>query len=144
VRKALLEFIAGDVATKSGSSRARPPISAKPGSATLATDLAPVFVVFRRRDTAALLEFSNRRIAMKSVVVTGASTGIGWGCAKVLIGSGFRVFGGVRKPADADRLSEEFGASFGPAPRGDALARLRRLVPAVGGHPAMEVWLKRV
>jgi NAD(P)-dependent dehydrogenase (short-subunit alcohol dehydrogenase family) len=51
---------------------------------------------------------------MKSVVVTGASTGIGWGCAKVLIGSGFRVFGGVRKQGDADRLSKELGASFTP------------------------------
>jgi NAD(P)-dependent dehydrogenase (short-subunit alcohol dehydrogenase family) len=51
---------------------------------------------------------------MKSVVVTGASTGIGWGCAKVLIGKGFRVFGSVRKPADAERLSREFGANFVP------------------------------
>jgi NAD(P)-dependent dehydrogenase (short-subunit alcohol dehydrogenase family) len=51
---------------------------------------------------------------MKSVVVTGASTGIGWSCAKVLIGSGFRVFGGVRKQEDADRLSRELGASFTP------------------------------
>jgi NAD(P)-dependent dehydrogenase (short-subunit alcohol dehydrogenase family) len=51
---------------------------------------------------------------MKSVVVTGASTGIGWGCAKVLIEKGFRVFGSVRKQADADRLSAELGASFVP------------------------------
>lgn len=51
---------------------------------------------------------------MKSVVVTGASTGIGWGCVKVLIDSGFRVFGSVRKQADADRLSKEFGANFTP------------------------------
>ena len=51
---------------------------------------------------------------MKSVVVTGASTGIGWGCVKVLIASGFRVFGSVRKQADADRLSKEFGANFMP------------------------------
>ena len=51
---------------------------------------------------------------MKSVVVTGASTGIGWGCAKVLIGKGFRVFGSVRKQADADRLAKEFGANFVP------------------------------
>ena len=51
---------------------------------------------------------------MKSVVVTGASTGIGWGCVKVLIGKGFRVFGSVRKQADADRLSKEFGATFMP------------------------------
>ena len=51
---------------------------------------------------------------MKSVVVTGASTGIGWGCVKVLIAEGFRVFGSVRKQAHADRLSEEFGANFTP------------------------------
>lgn len=49
---------------------------------------------------------------MKSVVVTGASTGIGWGCVKVLIQKGFRVFGSVRKQADADRLSKEFGTNF--------------------------------
>lgn len=51
---------------------------------------------------------------MKSVVVTGASTGIGWGCAKVLVEKGFRVFGSVRKPADAERLTRDFGASFIP------------------------------
>jgi NAD(P)-dependent dehydrogenase (short-subunit alcohol dehydrogenase family) len=51
---------------------------------------------------------------MKSVVVTGASTGIGWGCVKVLVGKGFHVFGSVRKQADADRLSKEFGAGFTP------------------------------
>jgi NAD(P)-dependent dehydrogenase (short-subunit alcohol dehydrogenase family) len=51
---------------------------------------------------------------MKSVVVTGASTGIGWGCTKVLIKKGFRVFGSVRKAADAERLSKEFGANFVP------------------------------
>lgn len=51
---------------------------------------------------------------MKSVVVTGASTGIGWGCVKVLIGAGFRVFGSVRKEADANRLKAEFGANFVP------------------------------
>lgn len=51
---------------------------------------------------------------MKSVVVTGASTGIGWGCAKILVKKGFRVFGSVRKQADADRLSKEFGKNFTP------------------------------
>jgi NAD(P)-dependent dehydrogenase (short-subunit alcohol dehydrogenase family) len=51
---------------------------------------------------------------MKSVVVTGASTGIGRGCVKVLIASGLRVFGSVRKQRDADRLSKEFGANFMP------------------------------
>jgi hypothetical protein len=51
---------------------------------------------------------------MKTVVVTGASTGIGHGCVKILIGQGFRVFGSVRKQADADRLQTEFGPNFTP------------------------------
>jgi NAD(P)-dependent dehydrogenase (short-subunit alcohol dehydrogenase family) len=51
---------------------------------------------------------------MQSVVVTGSSTGIGWGISKVLIKKGYRVFGSVRKQADADRLQAEFGANFVP------------------------------
>jgi NAD(P)-dependent dehydrogenase (short-subunit alcohol dehydrogenase family) len=51
---------------------------------------------------------------MKSVVITGASTGIGWATAKLLLDRGFRVFGSVRKQADADRLSREFGGNFTP------------------------------
>jgi alanine-synthesizing transaminase len=52
--------------------------------------------------------------SMKAIVVTGASTGIGWGCVKVLIAGGFRVFGSVRRPADAERLAAQFGANFTP------------------------------
>jgi len=51
---------------------------------------------------------------MRSVVVTGASTGIGWAVAKHLVGRGYRVFGSVRKQADADRLKGEFGQNFTP------------------------------
>src|SRR5262245_24235634 len=51
---------------------------------------------------------------MKSVVITGVSTGIGWGITKVLIQKGFRVFGRVRKTQDAERLSKEFEESFIP------------------------------
>jgi NAD(P)-dependent dehydrogenase (short-subunit alcohol dehydrogenase family) len=51
---------------------------------------------------------------MRSVVITGTSTGIGWGTAKVLIGNGFRVFGSVRKVTDAERLAAEFGPNFVP------------------------------
>lgn len=51
---------------------------------------------------------------MKSVVVTGVSTGIGWGITKVLIEKGFRIFGSVRKTQDAERLVREFGANFVP------------------------------
>jgi hypothetical protein len=50
----------------------------------------------------------------KDVVVTGVSTGIGWGTTKVLVSKGFRVFGSVRKQADADRLHSEFGDGFVP------------------------------
>ena len=51
---------------------------------------------------------------MRSVVVTGTSTGIGWASAKALLDQGFRVFGSVRKEADAERLSKEFGEHFTP------------------------------
>ncbi len=51
---------------------------------------------------------------MQSAVITGASTGIGWATAKLLLDRGFRVFGSVRKQADADRLKAEFGANFTP------------------------------
>ena len=50
----------------------------------------------------------------KDVVVTGVSTGIGWGITKVLVSKGFRVLGSVRKQADADRLQREFGNGFVP------------------------------
>lgn len=51
---------------------------------------------------------------MKSVVVTGVSTGIGHAAAKVLAGKGFHVFGSVRKEADAERLKAELGDRFTP------------------------------
>ena len=51
---------------------------------------------------------------MRSVVITGVSTGIGWATAKLLLGRGFRVFGSVRNQADVDRLKREFGANFTP------------------------------
>jgi NAD(P)-dependent dehydrogenase (short-subunit alcohol dehydrogenase family) len=50
----------------------------------------------------------------KSVVVTGVSTGIGWGAAKVLTKAGFRVFGSVRKQADAQKLEADLGQNFVP------------------------------
>jgi NAD(P)-dependent dehydrogenase (short-subunit alcohol dehydrogenase family) len=51
---------------------------------------------------------------MRSVVITGTSTGIGWGAAKALLAKNFRVFGGVRKTADAERLAAELGPGFVP------------------------------
>jgi NAD(P)-dependent dehydrogenase (short-subunit alcohol dehydrogenase family) len=43
----------------------------------------------------------------RTVVVTGASTGIGEACALRLDKSGWRVFAGVRKDADAQRLTSQ-------------------------------------
>lgn len=51
---------------------------------------------------------------MKSVVVTGVSTGIGRAAAEVLAGKGFHVFGSVRKAKDAEALSAKLGANFTP------------------------------
>ena len=51
---------------------------------------------------------------MKTVVITGVSTGIGWTCAKVLMKNGYHVFGSVRKASDAETLKREFGNSFTP------------------------------
>jgi NAD(P)-dependent dehydrogenase (short-subunit alcohol dehydrogenase family) len=51
---------------------------------------------------------------MKSAVVTGVSTGIGYACVKVLLANEFRVFGSVRKQEDAIRLQQEFGGNFEP------------------------------
>lgn len=50
----------------------------------------------------------------RTVVVTGVSSGIGWGTARVLGKAGFKVFGSVRKLADADRLKAELGDRFVP------------------------------
>jgi NAD(P)-dependent dehydrogenase (short-subunit alcohol dehydrogenase family) len=51
---------------------------------------------------------------MQSIVVTGVSTGIGWGTAKVLIEKGCHVYGSVRKIEDANRLSAVWGDAFTP------------------------------
>ena len=76
---------------------------------------------------------------MKTVVVTGASTGIGWGCVKVLVASGSRVFGSVRKQADGDRLSTEFGPAFTPlffdvTDQAAVTAAARQVEAALGGE----------
>ena len=51
---------------------------------------------------------------MKSVVITGTSTGIGYQTSKTLIESGYRVFGSVRTNEDADRVTMELGKNFIP------------------------------
>jgi len=76
---------------------------------------------------------------MRYVVITGASTGIGWATAKLLLDRGFRVFGSVRNQADADRLKSEFGANFTPlefdvTDEAAALAAAREVRGALNGE----------
>ena len=51
---------------------------------------------------------------MQSVLVTGVSTGIGWGITKALLQYGVRVFGSGRRAQDAAWLSKKFGEGFVP------------------------------
>jgi NAD(P)-dependent dehydrogenase (short-subunit alcohol dehydrogenase family) len=76
---------------------------------------------------------------MRSVVITGASTGIGWAAAKLLLDRGFRVFGSVRQQADADRLTSEFGTNFTPllfdvTDEAAVLSAAREVRTALGGE----------
>ncbi len=47
-----------------------------------------------------------------TAVITGASTGIGRAIARSLIDNGWRVFGSVRKPEDAETLRQGLGENF--------------------------------
>jgi NAD(P)-dependent dehydrogenase (short-subunit alcohol dehydrogenase family) len=51
---------------------------------------------------------------MPAIVVTGVSSGIGNGTARVLAAHGYHVLGSVRRVEDAVRLSSELGGSFTP------------------------------
>lgn len=51
---------------------------------------------------------------MKSAVITGVSTGIGFAAAAELLNKGYKVFGSVRSESDANRLQRLWGASFIP------------------------------
>ena len=51
---------------------------------------------------------------MRSIVITGVSSGIGYGAAREFSRHGYRVFGSVRKEEDAKRLRAELGATFVP------------------------------
>ncbi|GAB3895684.1 SDR family NAD(P)-dependent oxidoreductase [Spirosoma agri] len=50
----------------------------------------------------------------KNILITGVSTGIGYGATSQFVRRGYTVFGSVRHQADADRLQTEFGDKFVP------------------------------
>lgn len=49
-----------------------------------------------------------------NIVITGASTGIGFSAAKIFIKNGCRVFGSVRKDSDGVKVATELGENFIP------------------------------
>ncbi|MBN9226356.1 MULTISPECIES: SDR family NAD(P)-dependent oxidoreductase [Legionella] len=51
---------------------------------------------------------------MRSVVVTGVSSGIGYAIAQELVSQDIKVFGSVRNEQDALRITDELGALFFP------------------------------
>ncbi|MGH8445102.1 MAG: SDR family NAD(P)-dependent oxidoreductase [Solimonas sp.] len=51
---------------------------------------------------------------LPAVVITGVSTGIGRAAAELLAARGFRVFGSVRRAADAEPLVRQLGERFVP------------------------------
>src|SRR5438093_1573861 len=74
------------------------------------------------------------------VVITGASTGIGHACALHLDRIGFRVFAGVRREADAERLRGESSTSLEPitidVADGESIrAAAARVTEALGAEP---------
>lgn len=52
--------------------------------------------------------------ASKNILITGVSTGIGFGIAKEAVRREYRVFGSVRRKVDAEHVKDQLGASFTP------------------------------
>lgn len=50
----------------------------------------------------------------KNILITGASTGIGYEAARAFLKRGYTVYGSVRTQVDADRLSSELSSAFKP------------------------------
>ena len=51
---------------------------------------------------------------MRNILITGVSTGIGYGAVAEFIENGYRVYGSVRKQEDGERLKKDFGDNFTP------------------------------
>ncbi len=78
----------------------------------------------------------------KSVLVTGASTGIGAGCAVGLARRGYRVFAGVRRPEDGARLEGQVGQNLEPVlidvTQGDTIEAARALIEEETGGRGLD------
>jgi NAD(P)-dependent dehydrogenase (short-subunit alcohol dehydrogenase family) len=60
------------------------------------------------------LRTRNAGTITKTVVITGSSSGIGEASALLMARDGFRVFAGVRKPEDGERLRQKAGKNITP------------------------------
>jgi len=50
----------------------------------------------------------------RTILITGTSTGIGYGAAKAFTAAGYRVIATVRRTEDAERLKRELGEKLHP------------------------------
>ena len=53
-------------------------------------------------------------MAIKTVLISGTSTGIGAACAARMAGAGWKVYGGVRNQVDGDTLTEQVSGDVTP------------------------------
>lgn len=78
----------------------------------------------------------------RTILVTGASTGIGAGCAVGLAKRGYRVFAGVRKFEDGERLVAEAGSGLTPVildvTRADTIEATRKTVEEAVGEQGLD------
>ena len=51
---------------------------------------------------------------MPNILITGASSGIGYATSQYLLAKGYHVFGSIRREADGKRLQQELGPGFTP------------------------------
>lgn len=79
---------------------------------------------------------------MQSVVITGASSGIGRSCALRLDAAGWQVFAGVRSPADGDALRASASERLVPVPVDvtdiDSLDQLAQVVASAVGAAGLQ------
>ena len=53
-------------------------------------------------------------VTARTILITGTSTGIGYGAAKAFTAAGYRVIATVRRTEDAERLKRELGEKLHP------------------------------
>ena len=103
-----------------GSSSTSPSSATAPVSSSPATSHASRSEIPASSPGTAAAEAEPDRVASaaapfrKAIVVTGASSGIGRATALLLVRDGFRVFAGVRRKEDAERLQAEGGPNLTP------------------------------